>query len=45
MEFTFVRHDRLARDAGYRIVFPHPLDCDNTSNPPLPLPECWYRDA
>ncbi|MFN0125164.1 MAG: FkbM family methyltransferase [Verrucomicrobiales bacterium] len=45
MEFTFVRHDRLARDPGYRTVFPHPLDCDNTSNPPLPLPECWYREA
>lgn len=41
-EFTFYRHDRL-RNHAYRRVFPHPLDRDNTSKPPLPLPERWYQ--
>lgn len=40
-EITFYRRDRI-RDWTYRRVFPHPLDRDNTSNPPLSLPECWH---
>lgn len=40
-EFTFYRRDRL-HDAGYAQTFPHPLDRDNTRNPPLPLPRAWY---
>jgi len=42
MEFTFLRKDRI-EDFSYRADFPHPLDSDNTSNPSLPLPACWYR--
>jgi hypothetical protein len=40
-EFTFYRRDRL-NDAGYASKFPHPLDHDNTRNPPLPLSRAWY---
>lgn len=40
MEFTFVRRDHTV--PGTRGgALPHPLDCDNTTNPPLPLPRCW----
>lgn len=43
MEFTFLGNDRVnnVSSAG---VFPHPLDCDNTENPTLPLPACWYKN-
>ncbi len=41
-EFTFLRNDRL-RQPTCALVFPHPLDFDNTSNPPLALPACWYK--
>ena len=41
MEFTFQRRDRLHNAKPVR-AFPHPLDGDNTSNPSLPLPACWY---
>jgi hypothetical protein len=41
MEFTFLRCDRL-QSAVPAKTFPHPLDCDNTDNPPLTLPKCWY---
>lgn len=40
-EFTFLRHDRMVNPAP-ATVFPHPLDGDNTDDPPLPLPKCWY---
>lgn len=40
-EFTFLRRDRLD-DRGFVQGFPHPLDSDNTDNPHLPLPACWY---
>jgi len=42
MEFTFLRKDRISRSA-YQTSFPHPLDEDNTSKPPLALPKCWYK--
>lgn len=42
MEFTFLRKDRIRSRAG-ALVFPHPLDCDNTGNASLPLPEIWFR--
>ncbi len=42
MEFTFLRKDRI-KNSFYRRDFPHPLDSDNTSNPSLPLPACWYH--
>jgi hypothetical protein len=42
MEFTFLRNDRIGViEAADK--FPHPLDCDNTQNPTLPLPSCWFR--
>ena len=41
MEFTFLRTDRVRR-ASFVDRFPHPLDFDNTANPALPLPACWY---
>ncbi|MEM7624594.1 MAG: FkbM family methyltransferase [Planctomycetota bacterium] len=40
-EMTFHRRDRVERPTFAR-TFPHPLDNDNTDNPPLPLPPCWY---
>jgi Methyltransferase FkbM domain len=43
MEFTFVRNDRISRRT-HQTHFPHPLDSDNTANPALPLPSCWYRE-
>lgn len=45
MEFTFLRRDRLTGFSGLRHSFPHPLDRDNTPNPTLPLPRCWYDTA
>ena len=42
MEFTFLRRDYIHSDAKQR-RFPNPLDRDNTSKKPIPLPECWYR--
>lgn len=43
MEFTFLRKDRMEQFA-YQTSFPHPLDCDNSTDPSLPLPACWYAD-
>ena len=40
MEFTFLRRDRILSSTP-AMDFPHPLDRDNTGNPPLPLPPCW----
>jgi hypothetical protein len=40
-EFTFLRNDRIVNPTP-ATVFPHPLDGDNTDDPPLPLPKCWY---
>jgi len=40
-EFTFFRNDRIS-NPSYATDFPHPLDFDNTDNPCLPLPACWY---
>jgi hypothetical protein len=40
-EFTFLRRDRL-RNPTLATSFPHPLDCDNTKKPHLPLPKCWH---
>ena len=42
MEFTFLRKDRITQSSTC-LRFPHPLDADNTSNPALPLPACWYK--
>lgn len=41
MEFTFLRSDRINGNS-YRHDFPHPDDYDNTGNPSVPLPSCWY---
>jgi hypothetical protein len=41
MEFTFLRKDRV-RTSSYVQAFPHPLDADNTTNPHVVLPRCWY---
>ncbi|MEM7344180.1 MAG: FkbM family methyltransferase [Chloroflexota bacterium] len=41
MEFTFLRRDRISH-SSYQTIFPHPLDCDNSPNPPIILPNCWY---
>jgi hypothetical protein len=41
MEFTFLRRDRMACKT-HQTRFPHPLDFDNTSRAPIPLPSCWY---
>lgn len=43
-EFTFLRSDRI-KNPIFADSFPHPLDCDNTDKPSLPLPKCWYREA
>ena len=40
-EFTFLRNNRI-NNSSYANVFPHPLDFDNTDNPHIPLPACWY---
>lgn len=41
MEFTFLRRDRISH-LSYQRVFPNALDVDNTSQPTLTLPPCWY---
>jgi len=41
-EFTFQRNDRIVNSTP-ATVFPHPLDGDNTDDPPLPLSKCWYE--
>jgi len=43
-EMTFYRRDRLI-DPVPASRFPHPLDRDNTDQPPVPLPKCWYGGA
>ncbi len=42
MEFTFLRRDRFFKTSANH-KFPHPLDVDNTGNPTLTLPECWFK--
>ena len=44
MEFTFLRNDRI-KNSSYQKTFPSPLDYDNTANPTLTLPKCWYSSA
>ena len=44
MEFTFQRRDRL-RCQGYQTRFPNSQDFENTANPPLALPRCWYKQG
>jgi hypothetical protein len=41
IEFTFLRRDRFETERA-TATFPHVLDHDNTHNPTLPLPGCWY---
>lgn len=41
-EFTFHRNGRI-RSRVPRRSFPHELDRDNNSRPPLALPCCWYE--
>lgn len=41
-EITFMRNDRIEYSSS-TYQFPHLLDCDSTSKPPLPLPSCWHR--
>lgn len=41
MEFTFLRNDRI-ESSSYQKIFPNQLDHDNTNNPTLVLPNCWY---
>ncbi len=41
-ELTFLRKDRIT-ESSYVDIFPHPLDCDNTDNPSIHLPKCWYN--
>jgi hypothetical protein len=41
-ELTFLRNDRV-NNSSFVNTFPHPLDRDNTGNPPLNLPKCWYK--
>lgn len=40
-EFTFLRNDRFSESTACD-SFPHPLDSDNTSGPPITLPKSWY---
>ncbi len=42
MEFSFLRRDRITL-SSHRNVYPNPLDVENTANPALPLPSCWYQ--
>jgi len=42
-EITFFRNDRIS-SPSFMETFPHPLDQDNTDNPTLDLPKCWYTD-
>ena len=41
MEFTFLRRDRIDH-SSFQKTFPNVLDFDNTTNPTLVLPRCWY---
>lgn len=41
-EMTFLRKDHATK-LSPATVFPHPLDCDNSSKKSLPLPVCWYK--
>jgi hypothetical protein len=41
-ELTFFRKDRIVNPT-FVDRFPHSLDCDNTDNPSVHLPECWYK--
>ncbi|NEQ38025.1 MAG: hypothetical protein F6K40_17865 [Okeania sp. SIO3I5] len=43
MEFTFLRIDRIEH-SSYQNKFPNSLDYDNTANPSLVLPKCWYSE-
>ncbi len=40
-EMTFLRRDR-ADQLSPAVIFPHPLDSDNSSKRAQPLPKCWY---
>jgi hypothetical protein len=40
-EFTFLRKDRVGNPVRSK-SYPHSLDRDNTDNPSLVLPKCWY---
>lgn len=42
VELTFVRRDHDL-GAGYATRFPHPLDVENASDRPMPLPLAWYH--
>ena len=42
MELTFYRKDR-AGSTKPATQFPHSLDSENTDNPALVLPKCWYK--
>ena len=44
LEMTLLRKDR-AQTRGYCSQFPHRLDCDNTSKPPVVLPASLYRQS
>lgn len=44
MEFTFVRKDRV-HGQSYQNQFPHDLDCDNSPNPSVVLPKCWFLQS
>jgi hypothetical protein len=41
MEFTFLNKRRVTSSTP-QLVFPNPLDRDNTPRRPLHLPKCWY---
>jgi len=41
-EFTFLRCDRIFQSSP-ATNFPHPLDRENTTEAPLPLPACWVN--
>ncbi len=41
-EFSFLRNDYVINPV-YTKDFPHPLDCDNTDQPTLILPDSWYK--
>ena len=43
MEFTFLRKDRVSVPQPPPHGYPHELDVDNTSRPPLVLPDCWCK--
>lgn len=43
-EFTFLRRDRAGGTVP-ATQFPHPLDADNTGNPPLAVPAIWRGAA